>query len=56
MELTEEEREIDTKKAFDLKGHSGHRNTFMAIERREMKGCWDLDSIRERFINFRKPF
>jgi RNA binding exosome subunit len=34
MEWTEEnEREIDTKKVFDLKGHSGNRITLMEAKR-----------------------
>jgi hypothetical protein len=33
------EREIDTKIASDLKFHSWYRNSWMAIERREMNGC-----------------
>jgi hypothetical protein len=36
MEWTEEnEREIDTKKYFDLKGHFGYRNTLITTERSE---------------------
>jgi hypothetical protein len=36
MEWAEEnKREINTKKAFDLRGHSGYRNTLMATERSE---------------------
>jgi hypothetical protein len=35
--------------AADLKGHSRYRNTLMAIEKREMNGCRNLDPIRERF-------
>jgi hypothetical protein len=50
MEYTKEkEREIDIKIASDLKCHSWYRNTWIAIERREMTGCWDLDRIREGF-------
>jgi hypothetical protein len=51
MEYTEErEREIDTRIAADLDGRSSYRNTLMAIERREVNGCSDLDPIRERFL------
>jgi hypothetical protein len=45
-------REIDTKIASDLKCHSWYKNTWMAIDIREMNGCWGLDPIREGFYNF----
>jgi hypothetical protein len=43
------EMKIDTKIASDLKCHSWYRNIWMATERREINGCWDLDPIREEF-------
>jgi hypothetical protein len=39
-------REIDTKIASDLKCQSWYKNTWMAIEIREMNGCCGLDPIR----------
>jgi hypothetical protein len=48
-------REIDTRIAADLKGHSGYRNTLMATDRKEMDvGIWI--QLRRDFINFCKPF
>jgi hypothetical protein len=41
--------EIDTRIVYNLKCHSWYRNILMAVEEREVNGCWDLDPIRERF-------
>jgi hypothetical protein len=38
-----------TKIASYLNNHSWYRNTLMATEKKNMKGCWDLDPISKGF-------